>query len=115
MDYKNAKVKQYHKESRAPRTETTINDTRDFGLSKRLTEKNLTALRQIGFSAYRRLPGVHTISHDPIRGARAFTELTTPIITDEAPASPDCVSETPASTPYRGPAAGPAQRPRFCA
>jgi len=31
VDYKNAKVKQYHKEGRALRTETTINDTRDFG------------------------------------------------------------------------------------
>jgi hypothetical protein len=83
VDYKNAKIKQYHKEGRALRTETTINDTRDFGLSKRLTDKNLTALRQIGFSANRRLLGVQTISHDPIRGARAFTELTAPIITHE--------------------------------
>ena len=80
LDYKNAKIKQYHKEGRALRTETTINDTRDFGLSKRLT--NLTALRQIGFTANRRLLGVQRISHDPIRGAHAFTELTTPILTD---------------------------------
>jgi hypothetical protein len=83
VDYKNTKIKQYHKESRALRTETTINDTRDFGISKRLTEKNLTALRQIGFLANRRLLGVQTISHDPIRGAQAFTEITTPIITNE--------------------------------
>jgi hypothetical protein len=31
VDYKNAKIKQYHKGGRALRTETTINDTRDFG------------------------------------------------------------------------------------
>lgn len=80
VDYKNTKIKQYHKEGRALRTETTINDTRDFGLSKRLT--NLPALRQIGFTANRRLLGVQHLSHDPIRGAQAFTELTTPIITD---------------------------------
>jgi hypothetical protein len=80
VDYKNAKVKQYHKEGRALRTETTINDTRDFGLSKRLT--NLPALRQIGFTANRRLLGVQRISHDPIRGAQAFTDLTAPILTD---------------------------------
>jgi hypothetical protein len=80
VDYKNAKIKQYHKEGRALRTETTINDTRDFGLSKRLT--NLPALRQIGFTANRRLLGVQRISHNPIRGAHAFTELTTPIVTD---------------------------------
>jgi hypothetical protein len=74
-------VKQYHKEGRALRTETTINDTYDFGLSKRLT--NLAALRQIGFTANRRLLGVQRVSHDPIRGAQAFTELTAPVITSD--------------------------------
>ncbi len=78
VDYKNNKIKQYHKLGKAIRTETTINDTRDFGLSKRLT--NLPALRQIGFTANRRLLGVQTISHDPARGAAAFTALTAPII-----------------------------------
>ena len=81
VDYKNAKIKQYHKEGRALRTETTINDTRDFGLGKRLV--NLPTLRQIGFTANRRLLGVQRISHDPIRGAEAFTDLTTPMITTE--------------------------------
>jgi hypothetical protein len=66
-------------EGRALRTETTINDTADFGLSKRLT--NLAALRQIGFSANRRLLGVQRVSHDPIRGAQAFTDLTAPVLT----------------------------------
>jgi len=80
VDYKNTKIKQYHKEGRALRTETTINNTRDFGLSKRLT--NLPALRQIGFTANRRLLGVQRISHNPIRGAQVFTELTMPIVTD---------------------------------
>ena len=59
---------------------TTINDPRDFRLSKRLTD--LPALRQIGFTANRRLLGVQRLSHNPIRGAQAFTELTAPIITD---------------------------------
>ena len=81
VDYKNAKIKQYHKLGKAIRTETTINDTKDFGLSKRLT--NLTALRQIGFTANRRLLGVQRVSHDPIRGAKAFTSLTAPIIHDD--------------------------------
>jgi hypothetical protein len=80
LDYKNTKIKQYHKEGRALRTETTINDTRDFGLSKRLT--SLPALRQLGFTANRRLLGVQRLSHDPIRGAQAFTDLTAPLITD---------------------------------
>ncbi len=80
IDYKHATVKQYHKEGRALRTETTINDTHDFGLPRRLT--SLAALRQIGFTANRRLLGVQRISHDPIRGAQAFTELTAPTVTD---------------------------------
>jgi hypothetical protein len=81
-DYKNAKIKQYHKQGRALRTETTINNPHDFGVTKRLT--SLPDLRQLGFSANRRLLGVQTISHDPIRGAKAFTELTAPILTDAA-------------------------------
>ena len=79
VDYKHATIKQYHKEGRALRTETTINDTRDFGIGKRLT--NLPALREIGFSANRRLLGVQRLSHDPIRAAEAFTAVTDPIIT----------------------------------
>ena len=53
VDYKNNRIKQYHKEGRALRTETTINNTRDFGIGKLL--KNLPALRQIGLQANRRL------------------------------------------------------------
>ena len=62
VDYKHSRIKQYHKEGRALRTETTINDTRDFGIGKRLT--NLPALRQIGFEANRRLLDVQRISQD---------------------------------------------------
>lgn len=52
VDYKNTRIKQYHKEGRALHTETTIHDTRDFGIGKSL--KNLSALRQIGFQAFSR-------------------------------------------------------------
>jgi hypothetical protein len=79
VDYKHSKIKQYHKEGRALRTETTINDTKDFGLPKRLT--SLPALRQIGFTASRRLLDVQTISRNPIRGADAFTSFTSPVTT----------------------------------
>jgi hypothetical protein len=79
-DYKNAKIKQYYKQGRALRTETTINNPHDFGVTKRLT--SLPDLRQLGLTANRRLLGVQTISHDPIRGAKAFTELTAPVRTE---------------------------------
>ncbi len=79
MDYKNSKIKQYHKLGKAIRTETTINDARDFGIGKRLT--NLPALRQIGFTANRRLLAAQTLSHDPIAGAGALAQVTSPVIT----------------------------------
>ena len=61
IDYKHSRIKQYHKEGRALRTETTINDTRDFGIGKRLF--NLPALRRrIGFQANRRLWDVQRIT-----------------------------------------------------
>src|SRR5438128_1291514 len=62
IDSKHSRIKQYHKEGRALRTETTINDTRDFGIGKRLS--NLPALRRIGFDANRRLLDVQRISQD---------------------------------------------------
>src|SRR6202165_1312710 len=66
IDYKRCRIKQYHKEGRALRTETTINDAKDFYVGKRLC--NLPALRQIGFSANRRLLDVQSLSHDPTVG-----------------------------------------------
>ena len=80
VDYKNTRVKQYHKEGRALRTETTINDTRDFGVGKSL--KNLPALRQIGFQANRRLLDVQKISHDCSIGEDAFDQVVRPIEVD---------------------------------
>src|SRR3954471_1902657 len=77
VDYKNTRVKQYHKEGRALRTETTINDTRDFGIGKSL--KNLPALRQIGFQANRRLLDVQKISHDCSIGEDAFDKIVRPL------------------------------------
>jgi hypothetical protein len=76
-DYKHSRIKQYHKEGQALRTETTINDTRDFGIGKRLF--NLPALRQIGFSANRRLLDVQRISHDCAVGEDAFQRVNGPV------------------------------------
>jgi hypothetical protein len=74
--YKNTHLKQYHKEGRALRTETTINNTYDFGVGRRLV--NLPQLRQIGFAANRRLLEVETLSHDCHVGAEAFAQLQRP-------------------------------------
>ena len=80
IDYKHCQIKQYHKHGRALRTETTINDTYDFAIGRRLT--NLPALREIGFTANRRLLRVQRLSHDPTDGADALAAITGPIITD---------------------------------
>jgi len=66
-------------EGRALRTETTINDTNDFGIRKGLV--NLPALREIGLRANRRLLGVQRLDHDPITGTRDLHSVTDPIIT----------------------------------
>lgn len=77
VDYKHSKVKQYHKLGKAIRTESTVNDTRDFGIGKRLG--NLPALRQVGFTANRRLLATQRLGHDPIAAARVFASVTEPV------------------------------------
>jgi hypothetical protein len=77
VDYKHSRIKQDHKEGRALRTETTINDTRDFGIGKRLC--NLPALRRIGFQANRRLLDVQRISQDCAVGEDAFRRVNEPV------------------------------------
>jgi hypothetical protein len=79
IDYKHSKIKQYHKDGKALRTETTINDTRDFGIGKRLD--NLPALRAAGFTATRRLLDAEKISHDPADGQAAITQVCQPLTT----------------------------------
>jgi hypothetical protein len=76
IDYKRCRIKQYHKEGRALRTETTINDARDFALGKRLA--NLAALRQVGFQANRRLLDVQQLSHDCALGEATLTRVQRP-------------------------------------
>src|SRR5487761_576243 len=77
VDYKNWKIKQYHKPGKALRTETTINETRDFGVAKGLS--HLPALKEIGVTASRRLLDVQRISHDPAGGAAALAALGNPV------------------------------------
>jgi len=77
VDYKRSRIKQYHKEGRALRTETTINNTRDFDIGKGL--HNLAALRRVGFQANRRLLDVERISHDCHIGEATWTAVTRPV------------------------------------
>ena len=85
IDYKGTRIKQYHKEGQALRTETTINNTRDFYIGKSL--RNLPALRQIGFPANRRLLETESITHDCMLAEQTFQQLNLPCIVQEQRAS----------------------------
>ena len=78
VDYKKSRIKQYHKENQALRTETTINNTYDFEIGRAL--RNLPALREIGFAANRRLLRVEYLSHDCLIGDDHLDTLTQPIV-----------------------------------
>jgi hypothetical protein len=76
VDYKHCRIKQYHKEGRALRTETIINDTRDFKIGRRL--HNLPALQEVGFRANRRLLSVQRLGQDCWMGEDAFERVHRP-------------------------------------
>jgi hypothetical protein len=80
IDYKKSRIKQYHKEGQALRTETTINDPRDFEVGRRL--ENLDKLRTIGFAANRRLLDVQRLGHDCFIGEASFQQMQRPVIVD---------------------------------
>ena len=82
--YKNTHLKQYHKtwkKGAALRTETTINNSYDFGVGRLI--RNLPLLRDIGFAANRRVLEVETVSHDNRVGAKAFDTMQKPVTNDE--------------------------------
>ena len=81
VQYKKSKVKQYHKENQALRTETTINDTYDFAIGRAL--RNLPALREIGFAANRRLLHVESLSHDCLIGEDTLDAVSQPVIVQD--------------------------------
>lgn len=85
VDYKSSRIKEYFKEGRALRVETTINDTRDFRIGKRLN--NLPQLRGIGFPANRRLLDVQTLSHDCALGEDTWESVVRPVTVGEQRAS----------------------------
>src|SRR3974390_812194 len=80
IDYKGTRIKQYHKEGQALRTETTINNTRDFYIGKSLV--NLPALRKIGFAANRRVLEVETLTHDALLAEETLQQLQRPRVVE---------------------------------
>jgi hypothetical protein len=76
VDDTSARLKRSHKEGRALRTETTVDNPRDSAIGARRT--NPPALREVGFAANRRLPDVQPISHDCAIGDAALARVTRP-------------------------------------
>ena len=82
IDYKHSRIKQYHKEGRALRTETIINDSYDFAVGRRLG--NLDQLKELGFSTNRRLLRVQRISHNCQLAGAVFDDLQQPQVAPDS-------------------------------
>jgi hypothetical protein len=73
---KRCHIKQYFKEGRALRTETTINDAYDFGLKRGL--QHFDTLRRLGQRTNERLLEVEQVAHDCGLNERDLAELVLP-------------------------------------
>lgn len=78
VEYKSSHVKQYFKEQRALRTETTINNPMDFHIRKGVD--NLTHLRNLGQGANCKLLEVERVSHHCVLTQDALDRLQRPTV-----------------------------------
>ena len=86
--YKHSKVKQYLKEGRALRTETTINDPNDFGVGRTLNAENWLALTRIGHQTNERLLAAQLAACDCAPDSTTLHQVVSPSTHDglKAPA-----------------------------
>src|SRR3954454_20743317 len=78
VEYKSSHVKQYFKEQRALRTETTINNPNDFYVAKAVS--NLTHLRQLGDQINRKVLEVERVSQQCVLTQEALDRLQQPTV-----------------------------------
>jgi len=81
IEYKRSRIKQYFKENRALRTETTINDATDFGIGKRL--RNLPAIIAIARHTNERILEVERLSEDCVLSDASVQRLTQPSVNSD--------------------------------
>jgi hypothetical protein len=86
LSYKHSGVKQYFKENRALRTETTINDPLDFGVRKDLS--NWTYLYKLGAMINQRLLDTQRVSQDCLLSAESFARVSEPTTTQAGQRAP---------------------------
>jgi len=84
--YKHSKVKQYFKEGRALRTETTVNDPYDFGVGRLLTAENWRALLTIGEQTNQRLLDAQLAACQCAPDPTALARIVLPSVHDGLPA-----------------------------
>jgi hypothetical protein len=78
VEYKRSHVKQYFKEQHALRTETTINNPKDFYINKGV--ENLSHLRELGHQVNRKLLEVERVSHQCVLTHDALDRLQRPTL-----------------------------------
>ena len=78
VEYKHSHVKQYFKEQHALRTETTINNPRDFYVNKGVD--NLPHLRELGHQVNRKLLEIERVSHQCVLTQAALDRLQQPTV-----------------------------------
>jgi hypothetical protein len=84
--YRHSKIKQYFKEGRALRTETTVNDPKDFGVGRLLSAENWSRLLTIGQQTNDRLLAHELQACDCMPDPQTFTRLVSPSSHDGLPA-----------------------------
>jgi hypothetical protein len=84
--YKHSKIKQYFKEGHALRTETTINDPKDFGVGRLLTAANWQALTHIGSQVNQRLLEAQLQACDCAPDSTVLQRVVSPSTEDGLPA-----------------------------
>jgi hypothetical protein len=84
--YKHSKVKQYLKDGRALRTETTINDPNDFGVGRTLNAENWLALTRIGHETNERLMAAQLAACDCAPDSTTLQRVVSPSTEDGLPA-----------------------------
>lgn len=84
--YKHSKVKQYLKEGRALRTETTVNDPCDFGVGRTLNATNWLALTRIGQEVNERLLAAQLAACDCAPDSTTLHQVVSPSTHDGLPA-----------------------------
>lgn len=86
LAYKHCHIKQYFKEERALRTETTFNDTYDFGVGRRLS--NLSYLRTLGDHINCRVLETERLAHDCGLAPAQLADLVQPTQTPDGRPAP---------------------------